>query len=464
MSFCSRTFKFSRLSTYGTVLGLALGLIVVGCDSETASEVESASISGQVTDDRSAEGNAIQDESAQASASTSSAAVRPKAGVEGAVVTATAVQAQGTTNPLEGEATTDADGSFTITVEGEGASEVVRLEADGEVSTSTIAQVDGRSSVQSQPMTTESDVEAEVYLEAKAQDGASVHSEGVTTADVALYVNPEVAADIRASQSTMSDVAAAITSSVEAESRSNAQSEGGIGESALADAKADAYSDLQSGLGSAGSADARTQTVVSFENAMSNLYVEAGGSEESQAESRQASTSIMIEFSAEVSEDAELGLRRQAELLRAEATARAQEAIFEAQGASQTTLDALASARQQLQADIRTATSTQAMVEAKNGYEAEVKSEMESTFEISSSTISKAETEIGTSVSTLFGTLADLTDLLGSSVDTVLNAYDSYYVDAEASASSTFKAEMESAERAEAAAKALVYLSVLAEE
>lgn len=449
-----------RLPLFGVFLALAVGMVVAGCDSESPTDVESATMSGQVTNNSSSGGSS----SSGSSSKRASASATSKAGVEGAVVTGAAAEANGQVSPLDGEATTDANGEFTITVEGEGATGLVRLEAEGDggFSSSTIAQVGGQSEVSSQPMTAETDAEADVYLEAKAEDDASSHAEGVTAADVSVYVNGETAADINGGGTASSDVAAAIASSVEAESQANAEADGGIGAGALADAKASAFADLQSSLGAATSAGARAEAVAAFEDAMANLYVEAGGSEESQCENRQASTSIMIEFSAEASSDAELGLRRQAELLRAEATARAQEAIFEAQGASEATLDALVDAREQLKADIRTATSVEAIIEAKGTYETDVKTQMESTFEVSSMTITNAESEIETSLSALFSSLTDLTGLLSNTVDVALSAYDTYYTDAQASAQAAFEAELE-ASQAEAAAKALVYLSAMGE-
>lgn len=448
-----------RLTAFGVFFVLASGFLVAGCDSEDAmEETESTTISGEATDEGSSDGSSTQE-----SILTSDSKATPKSGVEGAVVTGAAVEADGSTNPLDGEATTDANGEFTITVEGEGATGHVRLDAEGEgeYSSSTIAQVDGQSEIQSQPMTAETNAEADVYLEAKAEDEASSHAEGVTAADVAVYVDESTAADINGAQTSSSEVAAAIASSVEVERQSNADAEGGVGADALADAKVSAFGNLQSSLGTAGSADARAQAVTTFEDQMANLYVEAGGSEEAQAESRQASTSVMIEFSAGVSSDAELGLRRQAELLRAEATARAQEAIFEAQGASEETLDALVSARQNMKAEIRAASSVEAIVTAKQDYKTEVKSNMETTFEVSTATIDAAETEIEGSVSTLFSTLSDLTGLLDNTVTVALNAYDTYYSEAQASAKTSFEGEMQSSADAEAAARALVYLSAM---
>ena len=433
---------------------LVVGLAMTGCDSNgggMSENPESTTITGRVTNNGSSG-------SGTASATPSKAA---RDGVEGATVTAVSVGADGTTRALEGEATTNADGEFTITVEGENISNVVRLNAQGEgdFSSSVIVMTGGQSQVQTQPMTAETAAEADVYLEAKAEDEASSHEEGVTAADVAMYVNADAAADLNAGATQDSKVAAAIASTVKAETQMNAEAEGAASADAVADTKANLYADLQSGLATASSASSRTDVMTTFEDGMANLYVEAGGTAESQARSRQAGTSVMIEFSGTVSSDAALGLRKQAELLRAEATARVEEATFEAEEASNSTINALVQARQQLKTDLRAASSIDAIVDANATYEASVKSQMESAFGISAATIAVAETEIEGSLEALSTALANIGGTLDGAAEAAVSAYNSFYSNAQASAKTSFEATT-SASTAEAAAKALLYVSV----
>ena len=441
-----------HLFRWSLALLLIVGLPVVGCDSGGggANGGESTTVSGTVTDNNSSGSN---------SPNTASSKAPSQDGVEGATVTAVSVGADGTTRALDGEATTSANGEFEITVEGE-ISDVIQLNADkdNDFSSSVIVQTDGQSQVDAQPMTAETAAEADVYVEAKGEDEASSHNEGTTAADVALYVNADAAAGINAGQTSAADVAAAITSTVEAESQTNADADGGASADAVAETKTSLYTELQSNLAAASNANDRAQAMAEFEDGMANLYVEAGGSEESQAESRQTGTSVMIEFSAEASGDAELGLRRQAELLRAEATARGEEALFEAQGAADATLDALVSARQELTTNIRTASSIDAMVEAHSAYQTEVKAQMESTFGVSSEVITSTETAIQGNVETLFTALTDIGGVLNGAVETAVNAYGSFYTDAQATAKTSFESSVDSDGTAETAAKALVFV------
>lgn len=449
-------------SRLGVFLLLAGGLTLAGCDSSGGGEAgPSTEVSGQATTQESSSG----------SSSTNAVTYAPtEAGVEGAVVTASSIGANGSTNALAGEATTDANGEFQLTATGQGADGVLRLDADGEggYSSSVLAWVGGRSSVDAQPMTAETDAESEVYLAAKSEDEASSHAEGVTAADVTVYVDANAAADINAGETPSDEVASAIAAAIEAEAQHNGKAEGGASTSAVADVKADAFHTLQSSLAAASDASARAEAIAAFEDAMANIYVEAGSSEESQAESRQASTSVMIEVSANASSGAAFGLQKQAELLRAEATARAQEAILKAQGASQATIDALVDARQQLTSDIRAAADVQAIVEAKDLYEAEAKAQMEAAFDISSTAIENGEAAIEGSLDALFSNLSEIISSAGliadGAVDMALSAYGTFYTDAQADAKASFESDTTlSEEKAEAAAEALVYLNVFAE-
>lgn len=87
-------------------------------------------------------------------------------------MTASSVSADGSTSSLEGEATTETDGTFTLEAVGEGARGMVHLDADGssDYSSSTLVMVDGRSEVEAQPLTAETKAEAAakalVYLSA----------------------------------------------------------------------------------------------------------------------------------------------------------------------------------------------------------------------------------------------------------------------------------------------------------
>lgn len=434
-----------QASRISLLLLLIAGLLVAGCDSGGAMDdedpsTESATVSGQATDEQAADGSKAS-----------------KAAVEGATVTAVSVHADGTTTALDGEATTDANGAFTIDIEGEGASGIVRLDASGEgdYSSSVIVLVNGQSEVNAQPMTVETAAEAEVYVEAEGEDGGEESDEGVTPADVAAYVDANTAAAVEAGATSAADAAMAIRNAVEAEASYHSETNSGVDFDAVADAKSDAYAQLQAELAAASDTEAQASAVESFEATIGSLYAEAGASAQSQAEGRQAGTSLVIEFSAGASSDAELGLRKQAELLRAYATTQANEAVFEAEGAAQTSLDALASAREALFADLRSATSVEAIVEAKGAYEMTVKDELEASFDVNADLIASAETSIEEgALAALETALANLELLLGDAIGATVDAYTTFYTDARSAAETA----LESSADAEACATVIVTL------
>lgn len=447
----------------GILTVLAAGLVLTGCDSGGVNEdggnngsAETATISGQVTDQS----------GAGSSQGVTNGMKSTAAGIEGATVTAVNVHADGSTNTLKGEATTDADGSFTLEVEGESISDVVLVQAEessANFSSSALVKLDGQSDVEAQPITAETKAEAAVYLEAEARDGDQEEEEnpesgGVMLADVAMHVDAKTAADINAGSTAEADVAAAIRNAVRAEAQYMSSTDADVDAQALAEAKASAFAELQSNLAAAADASARADAEETFEATMANLLVEAGASAETQAKTRQSSTTVMTEFSAsaDVSSEAAVGLRKQAELLRAYATAKAVEAKFEAEGAAQSSIDALVDARNTLMADIRSASSVEAIADVKADYETTVEAQLESELDVDSTLRTTVEGSIEASVTALNEAVAAVSMKSSDAAQAVVDAYTTFYADAESAAESSLSSNA----HAEAAATIIVLMSV----
>lgn len=429
-------YKFSLLGL------LAAGLVVAGCD--TGVDAESVTqITGQVTDNSSYGG----EQNAEAPQETH----QKLASIEGAVVTAARVAADGSTTELDGQATTDTEGNFSIEVSD--APEVVLLKAEGEsdFESGVLVYAGNQSSVQAAPMTSESHAETKVYVEVRSESSSEEH---VTAADVAAYVDANTAADIEAGATSAANVAAAIHNAVEAEAAYHSEESSEIDAGLVANAKKGAYAQLQASLATAADASARAEAIQAFEATLASLYAEAGASAQTQAEGRQAGTSLVIEFSANASSDAELGLRKKAELLRAYATAQANEAVFEAEGAAQASLDALADARNTLISEIRAATSVEAIIDAKASYKAAVKDELETSFDVDASMIVSAEESTESAFSALEDAFVNLDLLLGNAIEASVNAYSTFYAEAQSAAETALEASAD----AEACATVIVTL------
>ncbi|HYE56945.1 MAG TPA: hypothetical protein VD948_00495, partial [Rhodothermales bacterium] len=165
--------------TSAALLLLAFGL--TACDSSTSGTSDTR-ISGQVTDN------------------TSSKAGDAAGFVEAAVVTASRVEASGSVSTLSGEATTNAQGTYTLDVDD--APSVIMLTASKTGFTSKVIVVtQGRSSVEAAPMTIETRAEAEAYAEAKREESEPSDEGDVTPADAAFYVSGSAAVGISGSAS-----------------------------------------------------------------------------------------------------------------------------------------------------------------------------------------------------------------------------------------------------------------------
>lgn len=412
---------------------------------------QSATVSGQVTDDPKVGGF--------------------KAGVEGATVTAVSVDSDGSTIDLEGEATTNPDGTYTVDLEGDGAQGIVLLEAENpstDFTSKVLVKVDGEGSVQAPPMTEETTAEAAVYLEGETQDGNNEDDsdadgsdgddddgddsddsddaddteredadgedeEGMTLADVAVHVDAELAAEIMSGSTSPSNVAQAIVNGVAAEAAFIAQSNSDVDVESVEEEKEQAYLSLQSDLVAAADVSERADAKDAFEERMASVHSRAGATVHAQAKLRQAATTTAIERASNLSSAAQAELRQKAELLRAYATAASNEARFEAAGAARASVTALEDARATLVNDIRASAtaSASAIEDAKATYQTEVKTAMEDGLGVTGTAVTSAEESIA-------GSLSTLQSAVSADAQTTAQAYVTFYGTAESTAASSF--------------------------
>lgn len=396
-----------RMPRVSRIIVLITALSLTACDSSTGVGGEAdATIRGQVTDD---------------------AGFGKTAGaVEGALVTASGVRARGNLTQLEGQATTDAEGRFALDVDD--ASEYVVLTAQkGSFRTKALVYTAGKARVNAMPMTTESHAEADVYVEAREADGGD--DEGITAADVALYVTREVAADIASGRTTTAAVAAAIRAAVDAEREYVAEEEGEVPDEEIRKEKREAFLRLQADLAASANTSARSEAVEAFQEAVVQAHAAAGVAAETQAKARQAGRAALVKYSSNITSDARFSLRREAEIVAALATAQAIEAQFEAAGASSARLSALAQARTTLIARLRAAGSSSAIADAQAEYASDVEAELASEMGVNASLLATASTAIA-----LARTSLDVALTTATSARAVAGAYASFYATAETSA------------------------------
>jgi hypothetical protein len=440
------TFVVTLLMIYGA-----------GCDSsvDSGNGGDAVTLSGRVAEH--------EDPSGRSGEHSGGSSVADMNGVEGAVVTAVAVHADGSVSALDGQATTNAAGEFTFVAEGEGASDHVRViaEADGGFEASAIVNVRGRSSVNIRPVTSASHAQARVFLAARAEAKGDTHSEGATKTDVSVMINSDVAADINSSAQSTANLGVAIANAVKAQSEFSSRTDANVDFSSVGSLKLEAYSRFATALSASTSSASRASAYANLEDDYVKIFSESGVDLVTQAKLHQTGSALMLQAGKKMSGNVETGIRKQADLVHAHATALAVEAIMEAEGASQARLDALASARAELVADIRTATSVEAVAEAKAEYRASAQAIIEAHYSISSAVTASAESQIETSFTVLVQAISNLSVFLGNAAEVTAQAFASFYASAETDAKVSFRNAGMSEAEAEAAAQLTVLLYAL---
>lgn len=430
------------LSHRTSLLALAFSVVLLsttGCDSTTNDpdpEPGAATYTGQVTSD---EGYASR------GATRSSAS---NAGpVEGAVVTAFAVTADGQLRPLQGRATTNAEGRFSLETDGTTGAVVLAAEkADFESSALIESGVASSGTVTVPPMNEESHAEAEVYI------GTRAASPEVQVADVVAYVSARTAADLEAGTTTTTAVAAAVAAAVEAEAAFLQTEEGGDASEAevsqAEERRSRGYATFRASITSATTAEARTNAVQAFEEAYAQAYAEGDVTASQQAEASQAGARAAVRFSG--SSSASFGTVQQARLNAALATALAVEEEFEAAGASSGRLSALAQARASFVAAIRAAASAEAIAQAEAAYVSTVRTELAAEADVSTVALTSAE-----ATTAVAETALDASVQTAASAQAVAEAYATFFVAARTAVEAALGAD------AALAVKVVTLLSVM---
>ncbi len=283
-------------------------LSLVGCSksSSTGPTAQSSTIRGTVTDDQ----------------GTLSAGKLGKtdAAVQGAVVLAARVLADGTLSPMSDSAQTDANGHFMVTCDATNITNAVVIATkagvkwEGVVS-SNLAQGATETCA---PLNTQTTAQAEVYIKMVTDVGA----DGVVFDDVGLYVSSEVAAAVQYNLAAHSQVAGAIEAGESA--WQSAMVNSSIGNSsqqgiqAIIYARMSAQGDYQSALYAAGENQTSVQTAFrSYEADELGLYTTGDLSTDGAAKVHEVVARAMMNATVNASTDVRLALCRQAADIRA---------------------------------------------------------------------------------------------------------------------------------------------------
>jgi hypothetical protein len=348
---------------------LASGLLLAGCD--TGGSANRIEFRGQVTDN-------------QGFAKTAGT-------IEGATVTAADVSASGRITALSGEAVTDAQGQYNLTVNTRSDIVLLRAERSG-FDSRVLAYVNARGTIDARPMTLRTTRESDVYVEAvETQD-----REYVTIADVSVHMTTSLAVNMESGNASAAAIGAAIAAAARTEAEFAAHHGGvtGARERDKRRVRLNAFAEMQTAFATTANAEARATAFRVFEEAVANAYTAANVSADVQARARLAQRNALDRMAAgaQIGSQARLQLQKQSEVLAALAASQAIEAHFRAQNAAEARLNALIEARNTLLADLRAATSANAIATAKTQYRNRVEAELATQLEVSSSIIAASRT------------------------------------------------------------------------
>ncbi|MGA7305121.1 MAG: carboxypeptidase-like regulatory domain-containing protein [Rhodothermales bacterium] len=421
-------YLISRLP-FAPLFALMVGFLLTGCDSNETTSGTVVIFQGRVTE---------------------APGFGKRAALEGAVVTAANLHSDGSLSGLQGEATTDAQGNFSL--DAEGAADMVVLTAEKDAFRSEVlvtGALEGGGTIRTMPMTTESEAEAEAYVESTVRGFAS---DLVTAADVAAYVNETLAAEWKGGGTTTAEIVAALEASSKAEEKYYRDADDTeVDADKVRKEKRMNFLTLQADLSASVGTSAQKEAITAFERAMVSLYTDAGVSMETEAKARQAGRAAMIKFFVENNAQARFALRQQAEILASLATAQAIEERFKAEGASSARLNALAQFRSALVLSLRAASSESDLESAQASYNSSVQAEVMAEIGVDAVLLAGVETALTTAKATLDASVGS-----AGSAGAVASAYATFYTTAEASA----KTSLASTENAELGAKVLTLLSV----
>lgn len=351
--------------------------------------------------------------------------------VSGAVVTAFEVEANGSLTAVSDSVTTGVDGSYRLEVTFGSSSIsdlVVEATSSGSFEGRAIisSEIRDGSVVSAPPITGETTVEADVYVEARSSFDSHTTTEGLRA-----MIDSQTSAAIETSnryQQDVRDLAFSVVTGLRARGRMLVHSSVGITESTLQaflEAEADAQADLDSALHLATTQSQVDAAISAYVSAMANARSSIDPSHWSQ--SVQAQVTAAISTSLSLSSNVSSELRVHLERMKAEAVAGANQAAFTALGASGSLMGELQYARMQIDAALEASGGVQSSIDsAWFTYETFIRSELKMQVESMHSGGSYA---IDTVQSTLLTSLSSLQSAIteaGGNVEALISAYGSF--------------------------------------
>jgi hypothetical protein len=402
----ARTFLYMMLA-----IMLAVSLFVLnGCnkDSEVTNPGGSPSIEGYVTD-----GSGLQ---------------KGAAGISSAVITVGKIQSNGTLTIVSSTAVqTDMNGHYVVEVNVTNERNLVVVATKGTLELKAVvsAEVRANTTIQAPPMTVQSTVEADVFI----QIAATGNPNFVTIADVRSSIDAFVASDVKGNNSAIVALATAISAEAQARAHALATAEIGATQEQIDHARSasvDATVALDAALHASWNNPPGSRAALEvFYQATINAYVNNGIDIEKYARARVASIRAMLQWSSQLSTEVRFHLEQRAAYVRALLMDHVSQLEFQALSAGQTQMSAVVSAGATLKASISAATTSQQIVQAFTAYHDAIVQGLSVTL----TTYASAIVTVDGNITKSNGLKAQLVATIQSAItpQQVIQAYWSYY-------------------------------------
>lgn len=421
--------EFKQIRKLAGIVTFALILTGTGCsDSSTGSDAEPAMVKGRVESNEGVQ------------KSTSSAYKAPA--VDGAVVTAARIMADGELETINGaETETNAEGEFTISINMEAVGNasdrvIIMAEKQGQKWKAYITgELESGSTIELSPLTVESSGEASIYQQVIANGDADL----VSKADIEAFVTTRAAAEVKEDTESAAAFAAALAAEARTRSAYFADQSISITEQQkeeIENAKAEALIAYNSRLYASTDAASRAEAYDTFIKAVANAYVNAGVNARAYAKAKEMSSHLIIENTTQLSTDARAEVRANAARIVAIALDNAVQARMEAASAAESSVQAAAEAGTKLRAEIKAmSAATESEVEAAfESYNAAIVDILQQEFTANATVIS----DINSDINSTGGIKATLESTISASLSTdiLVQAYSTFYTSVQETASS----------------------------
>lgn len=413
------------------IMVVASLLILAGCDDSSTdpettpdNEETRAVVKGRVSDDGGF-GDGLE---------------KPAGGVEGAAVILARAQTNGSLETVSvAEVETDVNGEFELETNADDERNliVVATKGNSEWKAVVTSEVTTGATVYAPPVNSETTVEAELYIEARANNQTNT----VTSNNISFYVDEEVAAEINGDASAMSSVRSSIYT--EAEAYNSALSASYFGNSQTdvnnaADAEVAAQVEFESDLYFG------TDTETSYDNAWNSYYeVLLQGYSETEismaeyAMAKETSVKAMTMMSTGLDSDVRFELMKRASYIKAKLLTEATVEMYAQAGAEEGDRFNARQAGNDLQIAVSIASSTGEINSAYAEFRGAIKADMKNTFEANAAQLAVVEAAVeGAIRSTLEASLS-----AAASTQAVINAYTTFYAAIDANADSNILIE-----------------------